>query len=110
MASVRSPSYLSKKPLNIIYEVQTDYIFSFSFGHGDALLVRVIYMVKVNTAQKGSAFIRHFPAPTLNTERYEVSLRIQPECGKIRKNALQNNSKYGHILSSVIMFVYVSCL
>ena len=26
----------------------------------------------------------YFPAFGLNTERYEVSLRIQPECGKIR--------------------------
>ena len=38
----------SKKTLNIAYEVETDYIFSFSFGHGDVLLVWVIYMVKVN--------------------------------------------------------------
>ena len=36
----------SKKHLNIVYEVYTDYIFSFSFGHGDVLLVWVIYMVK----------------------------------------------------------------
>ena len=31
-----------------------------------------------------SAFFPHFPAFGLNTETYEVSLRIQSECGKIR--------------------------
>ena len=83
MVSVRSPSYLSKKPLNIIYEVQTDYIFSFSFGHGDALLVRVIYMVKVNTAQKGSGFIRHFPRT--HTEYREIR-SISTYSARMREN------------------------
>ena len=35
-----------KKPLNIVYEAWTDYIFSFSFGHGVVLLVWVKYVVK----------------------------------------------------------------
>ena len=45
-----------------------------------------------------SAFFSHFPAFGLNTERYSVSLRIQSECGKIRENADQNNSEYGHFM------------
>ena len=41
---------------------------------------------------------RYFPAFGLNTERYEVSLRIQSECGKIRA---RNYSVFGHFLRSV---------
>ena len=48
-----------------------------------------------------SAFFPHFPAFGLNTGRYSVSLRIQSECGKVRKNTDQNNSEYGHFLRSV---------
>ena len=44
-----------------------------------------------------SAFFPHFPSFGLNTERYEVSLRIQSKCGK---NVDQNNSGYGHFLRS----------
>ena len=44
-----------------------------------------------------SAFFLHFPALGLNTERYEVPLLIQSECGK---NADQNNPEYGQILRS----------
>ena len=32
----------------------------------------------------------HFPAFVLNTERYELSLRIQSECGKMRTRKTQN--------------------
>ena len=32
----------------------------------------------------------YFPALGLNTERYSVSLRIQPECGKIRTRRTPN--------------------
>ena len=39
----------------------------------------------------------YFPAFGLNTERYEVSLRIQSECGKIRT---RNNSVFGHFSGS----------
>ena len=44
-----------------------------------------------------SAFSPHFPSFGLNTERYEVSLRIQSKCGK---NVDQNNSGYRHFLRS----------
>ena len=40
---------------------------------------------------------RFFAAFELNTERYEVSLRIQLECGKIRT---RKSSVFGHILRS----------
>ena len=49
----------SKKTLNIAYEVETDYIFSFSFGHGDVLLVWVIYMVKVKYIHLCIMFLMH---------------------------------------------------
>ena len=39
----------------------------------------------------------YFPAFGLNTERYEVPLRIQFECGKIRT---RKNSVSGHISHS----------
>ena len=47
-----------------------------------------------------SYFGPHFPAFELNTERYSVSLCIQSECVysvRMRENADQNNSKYGHL-------------
>ena len=39
----------------------------------------------------------YFPAFGLNTKRYEVSLRIQSECGKIRT---RKNSEYGQFSRS----------
>ena len=39
----------------------------------------------------------YFPASGLNTERYGVSLRIQPECGKIRTKITPNmDTLYGN--------------
>ena len=49
-----------------------------------------------------SVFLPHLLTFGLNTERYKVFLRIQSECGKMLKNADQNNSEYGHFLRSVI--------
>ena len=53
----------------------------------------------------------YFPAFGLNTERYEISLRIQSECGKIQT---RKNSVFGHISYSVnpihIVPVADSCL
>ena len=45
----------------------------------------------------GDFFGPYFLAFGLNTERYEVSLRIQSECGKIRT---RKNSVFGHISHS----------
>ena len=39
----------------------------------------------------------YFPAFEVNTERYEVSLRIHSECGKIQT---RNNSVFGHFSRS----------
>ena len=55
-----------------------------------------------------SALIRsysgqHFPAFGLNTERI---LRISPDLVRMRQNADQNNSEYGHFLRSVIVRGY----
>ena len=41
----------------------------------------------------------HFPTFGLNTERYEVSVRIQSECGKIRT---RNSSVFGHFSRSAL--------
>ena len=41
----------------------------------------------------------YFPAFELNMERYEISLRIQSECGKIRT---RKNSVFGHFSRSEI--------
>ena len=54
-----------------------------------------------------SASFQHFPTFGLNTERYYVSLRIQSKCGKIEKNADQNNSEYGHFLRSAALLQYL---
>ena len=48
----------------------------------------------------GVISVLYFPAFGLNTERYEVTLRIQCECGKIRT---RNNSVFGHFSCSVIL-------
>ena len=42
----------------------------------------------------------YFPAFEMNTGRYEVSLRIQSECGKIRT---RNDSVFGHFSRSDII-------
>ena len=46
----------------------------------------------------------YFPAFGLNTERYEVSLRIQSECGKIRS---RKNSIFGHFSGSANSEIYL---
>ena len=53
-----------------------------------------------------SAFFTHFPAFGLNTGRY-VSLNIQSECRKMRKNADQNHAEYGHFLRSVCQMLVI---
>ena len=45
----------------------------------------------------------YFPVFGLNTERYEVSLRIQAECGKIRT---RKDSLFGHFSRSVNSVLY----
>ena len=47
------------------------------------------------------SFSPHFPAFGLNTERYGVSLRNSV---RMRENRDQNNSEYGHFLSSFCEF------
>ena len=44
MVNIRSLATWNKKPLNNVYETWADYIFSFSLGHGDGLLVWVKYI------------------------------------------------------------------
>ena len=54
----------------------------------------------------------HFFAFGLNTERSEVSLRIQSNCGEIRysfemrENTDQNNSEHGHFLHNEKLPLY----
>ena len=49
----------------------------------------------------GVIFGPYFPVFGLNTEIYEVNLRIQSECKKIRT---KNNSVFGHFSRSVYRF------
>ena len=49
----------------------------------------------------------YFPAFRLNTERYSVSLRNQPECRKIRT---RKNSVFGHFSRSVTNLCYISSI
>ena len=66
------------------------------------LVCLFLFLGKYNTAWKESKYGvisgRYFPAFGLNTERYEVSLRIQSKCGKIRT---RNNYVFGHFSRSV---------
>ena len=50
-----------------------------------------------NVSKYGVFSGRYFPAFGLNVERYEVSLRIKSECGKIQA---RKNSVFGHISRS----------
>ena len=44
MVNIKGPSYLKQRTLNFVYEAETDHIFSFSIGHGYALVgVKYIY-------------------------------------------------------------------
>ena len=51
----------------------------------------------VKSVKMRSFFWSVFSAFWLNMERYKISLRIQPECGKIRT---RKNSVFGHIAHS----------
>ena len=48
----------------------------------------------VKSVYIGSYFGPHFAAFGLNTERYGVSLRIQPECGKMRTRIISNTDTF----------------
>ena len=48
-----------------------------------------------------------FPAFGLNTERYEVSLRIESECGKIRTRKASNTDTFHAVLVSKKNYNYV---
>ena len=50
-------------------------------------------------SQYGNFFGPYFPAFGLNTERYEVSVRIQSECGEIQT---RKDSVFGHISHSLV--------
>ena len=66
------------------------------------LICLFLFLGKYNTAWKESKYGvisgPYFPAFGLNTERYEVSLRIQSECGKIWT---RNNYVFGHFSRSL---------
>ena len=68
LVNVRSPSYLNKKPSNIVYEAQADYMFSFSSEHGDVLLVWVKFMVNMESSPPKKMREDNFTGPyrTLN--------------------------------------------
>ena len=54
--------------------------------------------LRENVSKYGVFFGPYFPTFALNTER-EVSLRIQPKCGKIRT---RKNSVFGHSSGSMM--------
>ena len=45
----------------------------------------------------------YFPAFGLNTERYEASLRIQSECGKMRKRTTPNTDTFYAVQIAKVM-------
>ena len=45
-----------------------------------------------------SAFCLYFPSSELNTERYEASLRIDSECGKIRTRKTPNSDAFHAVI------------
>ena len=46
----------------------------------------------------------YFPTFGLNTERYEASLRIQPECGKIRTRITPNTDTFQAVNATVLPY------
>ena len=56
----------------------------------------------VESVRVRSYFGPHFPAFGLNTERYELSLRIQSECGKMRTRITPNTNSF-HAVSSLVI-------
>ena len=50
----------------------------------------------------------YFPAFGLNTERYEVSLRIQSECGKIRTRKTPNKDIFYAVTISFLVTFFIS--
>ena len=54
-----------------------------------------------------SYFGPYFPAFGLNTERYEVSLRIQSECGKIRTRITPNTDTFYAVMIPFLRDIYL---
>ena len=54
-------------------------------GFVSKILPRIHCVKRVRIWSFGLHFYAYFPAFGLNTERYEVSLRIQSKCGKMRE-------------------------
>ena len=57
-------------------------------------------ITRVKSAQIQSFSGPYFPTFSLNMERYEVSLRVQSESGKIRT---RKNSVFGHFSRNVVV-------
>ena len=63
----------------------------------------IIRKIALNVSKYGVFPGPYFPAFGLNAKRYEVSLRIQSKCGKIRT---RKNSVFGHLpRSETIVFL-----
>ena len=54
----------------------------------------------VKSVRIRSYSVPHFPAFGLNTERYSVSLRIQPECEEIRNRITPNMDTFYRVSNS----------
>ena len=63
-----------------------------AFSNPDDAEAENYYYVK--RARIRSYFGPHFPAFRLNTERYEVSPRMQSKCGKIRTKISPNTDTF----------------
>ena len=48
----------------------------------------------------------HFPAFGLNTDRYEASLRIQSECGKMLTRITPNTETFSAVIVTYYIFTY----
>ena len=60
------------------------------------------YALRKKVSVFGVILVRNFPAFVLNTERYEVSLRIQSKCGKMRTRISPNRDTF-----YAVMLVYL---
>ena len=61
-------------------------------------ILNVFALHCVKGVRIGSYSGLHFPPFGLNTERYSVSLRIQPKCGKIRTRITPNTDTFHAVL------------
>ena len=85
------------------------------FPHSDWIRgdTKYLFVFSPNAGKCGPGFLRiqiYFPAFGLNTGRYEVSLRIQSECRKMRARISPNTDTFYAVVISEMWRLSLICL